>query len=282
VTLIQHPLALEGIFDFCRAAIDGEQLGADDVPDLLIVSISATDRVGHVFGAESPEALDLASRADSCLADFMAMLDAKVGKGRWTATITADHGVVPNKLTARRYEAAPFDSVGDYAKAKIKAWVDRVVGVPGAALSVTEGAVVFDPAKIRDPAAAARVVADSAHANPWFSAGFTADEMRHPGEGNPVLERAARGYYPGRSGDVLLLPANDVYWEDTARNRAGHGGPQREQRLVPFVLYGAGVRPGVYRDAISTLDIAATTARILGLEPPGQCEGRSLYEALTR
>jgi hypothetical protein len=71
-----------------------------------------------------------------------------------------------------------------------------------------------------------------------------------------------------------------VFFEDSRRNRAGHGGGQRDQRLVPFVLYGEGVRPGVYRTPISTLDIAATTARLLGVEPPAQCEGTSRDEAL--
>ena len=67
VTITRHPLALEGAFDLANAAIEGEDMGTDDVPDLLIVSVSVTDRVGHMFGPDSPEALDLASRADSLL-----------------------------------------------------------------------------------------------------------------------------------------------------------------------------------------------------------------------
>jgi Type I phosphodiesterase / nucleotide pyrophosphatase len=82
VGLTQHPIALEGVFDLASAALDGERLGEDDVPDLLIVSVSVTDRVGHLFGPDSPEALDLASRADSALADFLDALDTKIGRGR--------------------------------------------------------------------------------------------------------------------------------------------------------------------------------------------------------
>ena len=289
VALTQHPLALEGLFDFARAALEGEQLGTDDTPDLLIISISATDRVGHLFGAESPEALDLASRADSALADFMKLLDSKVGRGRWTVTVTADHGATPGKRTVRRFEAAPFDSVGNLSSQQIEAWIDRVLGAPAkglksVALSVDGGAVVFDPAKLQalglTREAAARIVADSAFANPWLSGGYTADDARHAGAGDPLLARVALGWYPGRSGDVLLLTGADVFYDDSARTRAGHGGPQRDQRLVPFLLYGAGIRPGIYRQPISTLDIAATTARILGIEPPAQCEGQARYEAL--
>jgi hypothetical protein len=284
VTITRHPLALEGAFDLANAAIEGEDMGTDDVPDLLIVSVSVTDRVGHIFGPDSPEALDLASRADSLIAAFMHHLDERVGKGEWAITITADHGVTPNKGLARRFEAAPFDSVGDMSSQKVKDWVDQQLNGKDVTLSVNDGQIVFDPAKLkalnltRDEAA--RAVADSAYQSPWFSGGFTADEMRLGSASNPILARAALGWYPGRGGDAWVVPANNVFFEDSPRYRAGHGTAAREQRLVPFVLYGEGVKPGVYREPISTLDIAPTTARLLGIEPPAQCEGVARYEAL--
>ena len=284
VSIARHPLSLEGAFDLANAALEGEDMGTDDVPDLLIVSVSATDRVGHLFGPDSPEALDLASRADSLIGAFMHHLDERVGKGRWAITVTADHGVTPNKGVARRYEAAPFDSVGDLSAAKVRAWIDQQLKGKDMTLSVEDGQVVFDPAKLAalglTREQAARAVADSAYQSPWFSAGFTADEMRIGSASNPILARAALGWYPGRAGDAWLVPANDVFYEDSPRIRAGHGGPAREQRLVPFILYGEGVKPGVYRTPVSTLDIAPTTARLLGLEPPAQSEGTSRDEAL--
>ena len=289
VAVTHHPLDIEGLFDFARAALDGERLGADDQPDLLILSLSGTDRVGHAFGPDSPEALDFASRVDSTLGVFLSLLDAKVGKGRWTAVITADHGVTPNPETARRYEAAPFDTVGAVSSTMIREWVNRVVGGRArgfrkVTLSIDSGNVVFDPAALDSlgltPAAAARVVADSALACPYFLRGYTEDELRFAGPGDPMRARAAMGWFPGRSGDVLLMPANDVYYEDGRRYRGGHGGPQRDQRLVPFILYGEGVKPGKFREPVSFLDIAPTVARLLGIEPPNQCEGVARYEAL--
>jgi hypothetical protein len=284
VTIIRHPLSLEGAFDLANAALEGEDMGTDDVPDLLIVSVSATDRVGHLFGPDSPEALDLASRADSLLAGFLKHLDERVGKGRWALTITSDHGVTPNKGLARRFEAAPFDSVGEMSSKKVREWVDRQLNGTDLTVSVDGGNIVFDPAKLKGLGVtteqAARAVADSAYQSPWFSAGFTADEMRVGSASNPMLSRAALGWYPGRSGDAWVVAANNVFYEDSPRFRAGHGSAAREQRLVPFVLYGEGVTPGIYREPISTLDVAATTARLLGIEPPAQCEGVARYEAL--
>ena len=63
-----------------------EGLGADGVPDLLILSVSVTDYVGHGYGPDSPEVLDMAHRVDARLAEFLDFLDPKVGRGRWVAT----------------------------------------------------------------------------------------------------------------------------------------------------------------------------------------------------
>jgi len=286
VRLIQHPLSLEGAFDLARGALEGEALGTDDVPDLLIVSVSATDRVGHLFGPYSPEALDLASRADSLMADLMHRLDTQVGRGRWALTITADHGVTPGTDIARRFASAPFDSVGNLDDKPVTEFVARVLGAPGKKVtrSVYDGHVVFDPAELKalglTTEQAARTVADSAYANPWFQCAFTADEVRFGRSGDPTLARLAEGWFPSRCGDVELVPRTNAVYEGSRRIRAGHGGPMRDHRLVPFVLYGEGVRPGVYRAPVSSYDIAATTARLLGIEPPAQCEGTSRDEAL--
>ena len=286
VRLIQHPLSQEGAFDLARGALEGEALGTDDVPDLLIVSVSVTDRVGHLFGPESPEALDLASRTDSLMADFMKRLDAQVGRGRWALTITADHGVTPGRDVSRRFASAPFDSVGNLDDKVVVAFVARVLGAAGKTVtrSVNDGHVVFDPAQLKALGLtieqAARTVADSAYASPWFQSGFTAEEVRFGRSGDPTLARLAAGWFPARCGDVELVPRTNVSYESSRRIRAGHGGPMRDQRLVPFILYGEGVRPGVYRTPVSSYDIAATTARLLGIEPPVQCEGTSRDEAL--
>jgi len=144
--------------------------------------------------------------------------------------------------------------------------------------------IPVDPAELKalglTTEQAARTVADSAYANPWFQCAFTADEVRFGRSGDPTLARLAEGWFPSRCGDVELVPRTNAVYEGSRRIRAGHGGPMRDHRLVPFVLYGEGVRPGVYRAPVSSYDIAATTARLLGIEPPAQCEGTSRDEAL--
>jgi hypothetical protein len=93
--LIAMPLGDELVLDVATAALDGEQLGADAIPDLLVVSLSANDYIGHGWGHESWEAWDELLRLDQRLSAFLAALDAKVGAGRWSMIVTSDHGAAP-------------------------------------------------------------------------------------------------------------------------------------------------------------------------------------------
>ncbi|MDX2089847.1 MAG: alkaline phosphatase family protein [Kofleriaceae bacterium] len=89
------PFGNQLVLDLAVAAIDGEQLGADATPDLLTLSLSAHDYVGHGWGHESWESWDMTLRLDAQLDAFMASLDAKVGEGRWAMVVTSDHGAAP-------------------------------------------------------------------------------------------------------------------------------------------------------------------------------------------
>ena len=89
------PLGNEVVLETALAAIDGEQLGADDSPDLLVVSLSVHDYVGHGWGHESWEAWDMFLRLDEQLGRFLDGLDAKVGAGAWAMIATSDHGAAP-------------------------------------------------------------------------------------------------------------------------------------------------------------------------------------------
>lgn len=103
--------------DFAKAAIEGEQLGADDETDLLTVSCSSTDYIGHQVGTHAIETEDTYLRLDKAVADFLSFLDAKVGKGNYLVFLSADHGAMNNVrfLQDRRIPAGTWD---DAAAAK--------------------------------------------------------------------------------------------------------------------------------------------------------------------
>ncbi len=296
IDLVSHPVSLTTLFDFAEAAIANERLGVDATPDLLVLSVSITDRVGHRYGPDSPEVLDLAHRVDARLAEFLGYLDEKVGRGRYLVSITSDHGVATSPSVAREFEAAPGDSIGGVAGARLGAWIDgvltralsgvapRVAGKARFAQAIASGLVTFDDSVLTvagvTRSQAARVVADSAASNPWLAAGFASDDVVAGRRAGALARQVALGFFPDRSGDVTLVPRPYVYFGTGPTYRASHGTPYRYDTHVPLVFYGWGVKRGSYRRPVSTTDIAPTLAALLGIDAPAHCEGRVLDEAL--
>ena len=288
-----HPAGLTTLFDFAEAALEHEDLGRDATPDLLVISVSVTDRVGHRYGPDSPEVLDLAHRLDARLARFLRVLDARVGRGRWALSLTADHGIPPGPAAARRFESSPGDSVGGMPGRRVRAWVDDVLRAAGPKAAGVDsfvawtgaGHVTFDDARLARAgltrAQAARIVADSAAASPWLAAGFVAQDLVAGGvPASPLAARVARTLFPGRTGDVVLVPRPNVFFGSPTTNyRVNHGGPWRDDTHVPLLFYGWGIRRGTHWTPVSTTDIAPTLSALLGIDAPAQSEGRVLAEA---
>lgn len=107
----RHHLAMPLTMDLAKAAVEGEQLGADDETDLLAVSCSSTDYIGHQVGTHAIETEDTYLRLDKAIADFLSYLDGKVGKGNYLIFLTADHGAMNNArfLQDRRISAGSWD-----------------------------------------------------------------------------------------------------------------------------------------------------------------------------
>jgi predicted AlkP superfamily pyrophosphatase or phosphodiesterase len=290
--VVASPWTLTQEFLFARQAIEGENLGADDVPDLLSISISVTDRVGHLFGPDSPESLDLAARADREVASFLRYLDQRVGRGRYAVVVTADHGAAPTPSLAQRFEVSPRDSVGALSDSSLARWTSAEIAtvfrgrtqhrVSDFVTATGEGQVWLDRDSLAragiDPAEAARALADSAATLPWLEAGFTAATLASATPEDGLARHAALGYFPGRSGDVVFLARPFAFFGQGRFLRGDHGTPYRYDAHVPLLFYGTGVQAGTVRRPVSTLDIAPTVSAVLGIEPPAQCEGQALLE----
>lgn len=290
--VVASPWALTSEFQFARQAVEGESLGSDEVPDLLSISISVTDRIGHLFGPDSPESLDLAARADREVASFLHFLDERVGRGRYAVVVTSDHGAAPTPSLARRFEASPRDSLGALNDSTLARWVDSEIAaayggrmkhkVEDFVTAAGEGQIWLD----RDSLAYAgieageveRAVADSAFTFPWLEAGFTEATLSQAAADNRLARAASLGYFPGRSGDLVFLAKPFAFFGAGKYLRGDHGTPYRYDTHVPLVFYGQGVAARVVRRPVSTLDIAPTVSALLGIEPPAQCEGQALPE----
>ena len=280
------PMLDQAVADFAMRAVQAEELGRDSIPDLLAISFSATDRIGHTYGPDSQEIMDQVIRLDRTLARLFAFLDRTVAPGRTLIVLTADHGVapLPEKLAEgladgpRRMDPAVLDSAVSLAL------TDRFGSPTGA------GWVSYDEAPLlylsREALGTRKVGLEDAErvaqaallAVPGVSNAVTGVELtrlRASGGESDVV----RSYYPARGADLYYFL--DPYWLPTTDpTGTGHGSPWRYDQEVPLLWQGAGIRPGVRGEPATVADLAPTLARLLGLETPGGSQGRVLSEIL--
>lgn len=269
---------------FAEQAVESEQLGTHPDTDVLTVSFSANDYVGHAMGPDAPEVRDISLRTDLLLKKFMEYVDGKVGAGNVLYVLTADHGVSPlpevnqaRKMPGGRLsEPELFKTIetaltARYGEGK---WIVGNAGpIPylNRELMRQKGIV---------PAEAERIAADAVRAMPNIFRVFTRDQLVYGAMPDDRFStRVRNGFYPLRSGDIVAVP--DAYWIYEARGTS-HGTPFNYDTHVPVMFLGPNVTPGRYYDAIAVNDIAPTLAAILEIEIPSGAVGRVLTEMFPR
>lgn len=287
--LVSTPFGNDLVLELARAAVRGEELGKRaGATDFLGVSLSSNDIVGHAYGPDSQEVMDTTLRTVKALAEFLAFLEAEVGRERLLVVLTADHGVsmTPEMATARGFESGRIDPKELVARAK--AALDARHGEDAWVLGFVFPNLYLDHVRLKakevDAVAAEREVAAALRAVPGVGYAFTrADLLRGIAPPTHIGHAVALAFDGARSGDVVLVAA--PYWyldQDPHEDRATHGTPYTYDNHVPLVLRGFGIRGGTYERAVSPADIAPTIARVLGIEQPSGCEGEPLVEAISR
>ena len=247
------------------------KLGRGRTPDVLNVSLSATDYVGHAYGTQGAEmCLQLAS-LDRDLGDFFRALDA-TGVD-YAVVLSADHGGVDLPERGDQQGSAQTRRSRFDAKAAI-AQATAAAGLPASALRFQESNFYTDPALA--PAARARLIAaarTAIRAQPDVAAVFTADEIAAspepsgPPETWPLVMRAKASFYRPRSGDLIVALQPRVSGADTPRAGyvATHGSFWDYDRRVPILFWRRGLTPFEQPLSVETVDIAPTLAGLLRL-----------------
>lgn len=291
--LAASPFGNELLLAFAEKCIDAEGLGTHDVPDLLTVSFSSNDLIGHVWGPDSQEVLDVTLRADAVLAELLAHLDAKVGKGRYAVVLTADHGVcpIPEQSAARGIPAKRVKE--ETLRADAEKHLQEKFGKPdepkddkekktGWIASIRAPYLWVNPvlakAKGQSVDAVADEVAKWVRTQDGVERVYTAAELNGPVLGStPTDLRVRKSFYQERSGDVyvVLKPYYlfDRTYDDMPPNTGtSHGTPHEYDTHVPLLVYGPGVDGGKRDEKVTPLAAAAIAARFLGVPPPAKAE----------
>jgi arylsulfatase A-like enzyme len=263
------PMTDQMLLAFAKAALSELKLGRGKGTDVLAVSFSALDIVGHAFGPRSHEVQDVLLRLDRLLGDLLTTLDRTVGKDRYLVALTSDHGVAtyPEQLVAEGQDAGRIDmgavnkQLGDRLNAELGAG-KHIANLRYTDLYLAPG--VYD--RLRGlPGALERAKAAVAGVK-GVAAVFSADDLRAPAAlDDPARRPAALSYFPGRSGDLVLVPRNN--WLTTATGTT-HGSSNAYDQRVPLVLFGAGIKKGRFDTPSSPADVAPTLAALLGASLP--------------
>ena len=245
--------------EFAEHMVRSLGLGRDDVPDLLNVSLSQTDRIGHSYGPLSREQLDNLLRLDRELGEFFTFLDRTVGAGRWTAALSADHGALSAPET--------LPQPGEPATGR------RVTAAERRALSAILSDSASGSPRSPDSIAAALkrlpIVADA----------WTHEQLLRGAPADSFAVLARRSLYPGRAAAEASKRGVEVRFVEGlmfSTRGTGHGTTYWYDRHVPMIFMGPGIRAGRDSTRAATIDFAPTLARLLRVQAPGDLDGRAL------
>ncbi len=313
------PAANSYELDFARALIDNEKLGANSVTDVLTISLSANDIMGHQMGPDSPQQRDMVLGLDRDLNAFFSYLDKKIGLANVVVALTADHGIPPIPqqsarlgIDAGRLDLEIFaDRMNDALNARFSPGKKTKYLMPALELPY----VALDPrpfaaAKISEADAenafteAAPSVIASLGAPPRPPSTNATPEATHPfadsrldpdpsvaflrsrvdlaaGKLPPTdFGRLIAHSYTAHGGWYVMLIPNPFQMELLTGIQTTHFSPWSYDRHVPLGLFGAAFLPGYYREQVAPVDIAPTLAAILGVNAPSNSVGRVLTEII--
>jgi predicted AlkP superfamily pyrophosphatase or phosphodiesterase len=284
------PFADEYLTRFAEAAVDSLALGQRGGTDFLGVSFSSLDHVGHALGPHSWEVQDMLVRLDKDLAELFAHLDAKVGAGNYVVALSADHGVPPTpEDLARTRGGAGVLHLPELQERIEKALEPYQLGKPAVA-RIYASDLYFAPGvydKLKQDEKAMRAVIEAALSQPGVAEIFRAEQVRdRPATQSPVRNAFADSYFPGRSGDLFIVPK--PYWilDGTPLGKprpygAEHGAPYNYDQHVPILLMGFGIHHGEFQDPVTPADIAPTLAFLCGITLATR-DGHPLVQALAK
>ena len=283
--LRRTPFHDELVLEVALAAMEAHDLGRDDATDLLAVGFSATDAIGHTYGADSQESMDQLLRLDRVIGRLLDAAEARAGRGGLLVGLSADHSSMPlvevlkaRGLDARRASPAVLrDAVSKALAAKFP--------------QAGELVALYDPPNVYldleriaqqhlHRSEVEKVVEQALLATGLVDRVYTAERLLgDPPADDPDFALFRNSFYEPRSPHVIARLKRYVYLDDRPGG-TGHGTVQDYDRHVPVVLMGAGITPGRYQASCGPEDIAPTLAGILGLPYRVETGQRVLAEAV--
>lgn len=284
---VDSPFADEYLARMAGAAVSSLNLGRGRGTDLLAISFSTLDGIGHDFGPRSFEVQDTLVRLDATIGQLLQYLDRRVGADNYVVALSSDHGVaeVPEQMWRENREA------GRVPTGRIAESVERILSSHfGSGNGRFVAAALYTDfyftngtyAKLLAHPEVLQEVIAAIQGMPGILRVFRGDQLPDLRDSaDPIARAAALSYHPERSGDLILVPKENWFFVPgrDGRTVATHGTLHPYDARVPVILFGAGIQPGRYSQPATPADIAPTLAHLAGFSMP-QATGRVLREAL--
>jgi predicted AlkP superfamily pyrophosphatase or phosphodiesterase len=298
------PFSNDLLVSFSEQAIVNEQLGKDDDTDVLTVSFSANDYVGHRYGPYSQEVMDVTLRTDRQIATLLDFVQAQVGLSNTLVAFTADHGVspIPEQAAALGLGGARIQLADLFGpiRAAISARYNPQGKSPDRSADyllrpndngvlrdlLLNGNIYFNYDALRRDGVSveefSQVVVAAALTVPGIARCFSRLQLLRGATSitDPIERRVLHGFYPPRSGDVVVVAEPYKYLAESIT--ATHGSPYSYDTHVPTIIMGPGVTAGRYFEPATPADIAPTLSALLRVTAPSNATGRVLLEAIRK
>lgn len=260
-------------FDFAEALVKNEKLGrsGSGVPDMLYLSLSTPDYVGHFFGIRSMELADVYLRLDKELASFIKLLENQIGRDEFVIVLTADHAGADNPLYLASKKMKTNFFKNNVVRVELREYLESTLGV-----DVIEGynnlQIYLDKKLMADKNIDMHKVNLLIKEYLIQQAGvknvYSADVIAAGSLNDEVVQMYKRGHSPDRCGDVYILLQPG--WVDMSWSEQGttHGSPYTYDTHVPLLFYGKNIKKGHSYDKVNVTQIAPSISAMLGIIPP--------------
>lgn len=274
-------------FKMAEEAIKAEKLGQGQTTDMITVSLSSTDYIGHQFGTYAIETEDTYLRLDKDLENFLGLLDNKVGKGNYLVFLTADHAATHNFtfMQANRLPAGGW--VLPDTKKKLDKFLKKEFDLEIEFVKdILNYQVFMNKEEISAHGIDCEEVISKAIAylkkDKTFAYVLDMNNLKGSSVPNHIIERAVNGYNWHRSGDIQLIVQPGYYDIESPEDKGGteHGVWNPYDSHIPLIFMGWGIRNGSTSHPVNVTDIAPTVCSLLNIQMPNGCIGTPIIDIL--
>ena len=280
------PLCGTVITDMAIAALKGEQLGRGPSTDMLCVSYSETDVIGHEWGTRGQRTDDAYLTLDRDLQRLFGTLDEQVGRGQWVAFLTADHGAAHNWRFMREHRLPGGAIFNGDIKKELADVLNQQLGISKPVVGdVLDYRIFLNNKELEGMSkdeikAVKKTICDYMKTLPFVVTCVDFEEVGTAALPERLAEQILKGYYAGRAGDLIFIPKPHYYssWRGAPTGQTTHGEWNPYDAHIPCLFLGWKIPHGATSREVHIVDIAPTVCQLLHIQQPSACIGEAITE----